>query len=237
MSEPSAAAASIALVLLPGLDGSGVLFRPLLPHLPPAIRPIVIAYPPDRPLGYDELLPFVRDQLPADQPFAVLGESFSGPLAIRLAAEHPAHLRGVILCATFVRSPALIRRRWFARCMQPWMFRYFRTLAIGKAVLSGDSSPEIRQLLNEALTPVRPDVLCRRLRDVLQVDVTTALAACSVPLLYLRGDYDFVVPHRNAREIQAIQPAVQLVSLPTSHLVMQTQPERAARAIAEFLSR
>jgi len=31
--------AEIPLVLLPGLDGSGIFFRPLLAHLPPEIRP------------------------------------------------------------------------------------------------------------------------------------------------------------------------------------------------------
>jgi hypothetical protein len=43
------------------------------------------------------------------------------------------------------------------------------------------------------------------------------------------------VPHQNAAEIQAIQPAVQIVSIPASHLLMQTQPDQAAAAIKAFL--
>ena len=44
-----------ALVLLPGMDGTGDLFAPLLSALSPALRTIVIRYPSDRPLGYAEL--------------------------------------------------------------------------------------------------------------------------------------------------------------------------------------
>ena len=72
------------LVLLPGLDGTGLLFEPLLRALPKEIEATVIRYPGDQRLSYDELLEFLRDQLPRDTPFILLGESFSGPLAIRL---------------------------------------------------------------------------------------------------------------------------------------------------------
>ena len=34
-----------ALVLLPGMDGTGDLFAPLLSALPPALRTIVVRYP------------------------------------------------------------------------------------------------------------------------------------------------------------------------------------------------
>jgi len=225
----------LALVLLPGLDGSGVLFRPILDRLAPEIEPIVVNYPPDQPLGYDELLPFVLERLPTDRPFAVLGESFSGPLAIRIGALQPPQLQGVILCATFVRSPLPFRPRWLPRVIQPWMFVGFRRLVRMKALLGGRSTPEVRALLDEALSTVRPDVLARRIRAVLRVEVAKDLAACPLPILYLRADWDDVVPHQNAAEIQAIQPAVQIVSIPASHLLMQTQPDQAAAAIKAFL--
>lgn len=95
----------LTLVLLPGLDGSGVLFRPLIGHLSSQFRPIVVAYPPDQAIGYDELLPLVLQALPTSAPFAILGESFSGPLALMAAAHSPKGLQAVILCASFVRNP------------------------------------------------------------------------------------------------------------------------------------
>jgi hypothetical protein len=54
-----------ALVLLPGLDGTGLLFQPLVEALSKDIEPIVVSYPDDIPLGYGELLPLVDGALPS----------------------------------------------------------------------------------------------------------------------------------------------------------------------------
>ncbi len=93
------------LVLLPGMDGTGVLFAPLLGELDPRISPWVVPYPADEPLSYDELLPLVRRALPSGEPFFLLAESFSGPLAIKLASEAPGNVRALVLVSTFIKNP------------------------------------------------------------------------------------------------------------------------------------
>lgn len=93
------------LLLLPGMDGTGRLFAPLLAALPPDIDGEPVAYPPDEPLGYEGLLPLVEAAAARGGDFVVVGESFSGPLALLLAARSPPGLRGVVLCATFIRFP------------------------------------------------------------------------------------------------------------------------------------
>jgi pimeloyl-ACP methyl ester carboxylesterase len=85
-----------SLILLPGLDGTGDLFRPLLDVLPPGIDFLVVAYPADRPLTCDELLPILAEQIPPDRPLVLVAESFSGPLALRFAAAHPDRVRAVV---------------------------------------------------------------------------------------------------------------------------------------------
>jgi pimeloyl-ACP methyl ester carboxylesterase len=225
----------LRLILLPGLDGSGVLFRPLLTELPENLHPTVVSYPPEEVLSYEELLPRVLSQLPINEPFAILGESFSGPLAIMAAATRPPHLRGVVLCASFIRSPLWIRVRGLHRFISPQLTYGYPLLAQAKTLLSRFSTPEVRQLLPEAFAAVTPEVLAGRLRSVLQVDVSALLSICEAPMLYLRGDHDFVVPHRNAAEIQALVPTLEIARIPAPHLVMQTQPALAAAAIARFL--
>jgi pimeloyl-[acyl-carrier protein] methyl ester esterase len=93
------------LVLLPGMDGTGELFAPLIKILPKDLLPLVVAYPPNEPWGYPELLDFIRHQLPMDEDFVVLGESFSGPLALMLASDPPAQMRALILTCTFEHHP------------------------------------------------------------------------------------------------------------------------------------
>lgn len=223
------------LVMLPGMDGNGILFQPLLAALPESITPQVIAYPPDVPLGYDALLPMLRAQLPAED-FVLLGESFGGPLALRLAAEQPQRLRGVILSASFIRGPYRCVPRWAAHLVFPWPFRFIRPFSRLRAALGGYASPALNTLLQDTLSRVTPAVLAHRVREILRVDVTAALSACPCPLLYLRGASDHVVPAHNLQRMRTLRPDMQCAVLPAPHLLLQVQPELAAQHIARFVT-
>ena len=93
------------LVLLPGMDGTGALFERLVECLGDRLVTTVVRYPGDQFLDYDQLAALVSRSLPEDRPFVILGESFSGPVAIKLAASRPDGLKGFILGASFVRNP------------------------------------------------------------------------------------------------------------------------------------
>jgi len=98
-------APTVALVLLPGLDGTGLLFANFAASFGSDVKIIVVSYPSDAAHGYSELETITRSFLPRDLPFFLLGESFSGPIAISIAASHPPGLLGLILCCSFARSP------------------------------------------------------------------------------------------------------------------------------------
>ena len=155
-----------SLVLLPGLDGTGVLFRPLLGALPPSLPVTVVIYPPDQPLDYEALLPLVMAALPVASPFVLLGESFSGPLALRAAACRPAGLVGVVLSASFYRSPHPYLPSWIRGLVRPALLRIVPRFSQVKALLGGYSTEGIRLLVREALAQVTPEVFACRLRAV-----------------------------------------------------------------------
>lgn len=222
------------LVLLPGLDGTGVLFRPLLAQLPVELVPLIISYPPTERLGYTELLDLVWSMLPANAAFVVLGESFSGPLALRIGARQPAGLRGVILCGTFAGNPLGPQWRVLRHLVFGWMFRGFTRFAQVKALPGGYATPELRQLQREALSPVSPGVLAHRVREVLRIDVRQELQQCAVPILDIRGNSDEVVWQRNAREIRSLRPDARRVNFEAPHLILQTKAVECAKEIEWF---
>jgi pimeloyl-ACP methyl ester carboxylesterase len=223
-----------ALVLLPGLDGTGLLFRPLVQALSKDIDPVVVSYPNDVPLGYQELLPLVHEALPS-RPFVLLGESFSGPLAIMAAAGGQAELRGVILCASFVRSPVACLPGWCAHLVRPFVFRFYPAVARLRLLLGRHADPTIRDLAVQAVSRVHSSVLAHRVRAVHRVDVEKQLASCPLPVLYLRGQHDRVVPASAMRRVLRACPHAQVVTLPAPHMVLQTQPAAAAAAIQTFV--
>jgi pimeloyl-ACP methyl ester carboxylesterase len=223
------------LVLLPGLDGTGILFRPFIESLPADIQPVVIPFPGTEALDYPGLVRFVAPRLPRSAPFVLLGESFSGPIALQLAAEPVPGIVGVILCASFVSNPTVIPS-FFRHLAGPWLFRFTPAFVQAKALLGGYFSPDLRDLLASAHGIVSAPVMTQRIRSILSVDATPALRATRQPLCYLRGLGDHVVPARNLRRIQAVRPDVQVHLIPAPHLVLQLQPKAAAQAVSSFIA-
>jgi len=125
------------LILMPGMDGTGQLFAPFLDALGDSMESCVLRYPTDEPLGYSELLPRIRTELPQSGSFVLLGESFSGPLTVMLAAEEPAGLRGVILCASFATNPIRWIPRFARTLVRPALFRENPTSCRSKRCSAG----------------------------------------------------------------------------------------------------
>ena len=220
-----------SLVLLPGLDGTGILFKPLIAALPSEVSTIVVAYPGDQPLGYAELLPMVLAALPTKHPFVLLGESFSGPLAVMAAATRPAGLVGLVLCASFVRSPHPYIPSFLNGFIRPSLLKLLPTLSQLKALLGGYSSAPLRALVQEALARVSPSVLARRIREVLNVQCRGP--ACG---LYRAGALPESPPRlRRAfmeRTVgQGACPRLRVVALSAPHMVLQVAAEPAASAL------
>ena len=216
------------------MDGTGFLFEPLLAHLPKGVSAEVVAYPGDVPLTYAELLPIVKAAMPSGVPYLLLGESFSGPLALMAAAERPNGLQGVILCASFIRNPIRYIPQWAAIFSGGFLFRFAPHFLTFKALLSGYSSSELRGLMAQAHSAVLPGVMAMRARNILGVNVENELRKLEQPILYLRGSSDMVVPKRSLRQILRIHPETRVAIIPGPHLVLQVNPKESLDAIVAF---
>jgi pimeloyl-ACP methyl ester carboxylesterase len=223
----------VTVVLLPGLDGTGRFFAPLVSALSPSHPTQIIAYPPAEPMDYGELERWVRDALPQHQPFLVVAESFSGPIAVALAASPPAGLRGVVLCATFVRNPIPVLGR-FRRLLPFLPVKAAPTRLLGWLLLGGNASPSWRSAISSALASVSPQVIRTRLDAVLSVDAARLLAQAQVPVLHLRANRDRVVRKAAGTLVSEKLPSARVVGIDGPHFLLQTCPETAAKAISEF---
>jgi pimeloyl-ACP methyl ester carboxylesterase len=231
--RPSTSEGPLSLVLLPGLDGTGVTFAPLLEALPTFIRPVVITYPQDRAMGYEELLPLVMGMLP-NSPFILLGESFASPLAIMIAAEVPPGLRGLILCSAFARNPLWLAPNWVASLAHPLFFRLYSPYVRFKWWRRGGGP--LANVRLSALCQRTPQVIAKRVQSVLRVNVMRQLSACHVPVLYVRGDRDRLIHRRNLSEMSECLPSMRRAELDGGHCVLRSRPALAAAAIVEFIN-
>jgi len=218
------------LILLPGLDGTGELFRPFIAAAPYGVATIPVAYPTH--LGsYEEIEPEARDKL-ADNS-VILAESFSGPLGVRLARDP--RVRALILCNSFVSPPRWSRLRHLA--IGPLFARrppasLLRWLLVGNA-----APPGLVEKVQEAIQRVPASVVARRLGQALSCDERSALSTLAKPVFYLRGLNDALVPSRSWREISSLRPEARIAEILGPHLLLQVEPEACWEAILAMLTK
>jgi pimeloyl-ACP methyl ester carboxylesterase len=224
---------SLLLVLLPGMDGTGRLFGPLKAALS-GFDTQVIAYPTDEPLDYDALTRRVDLALPRNRRLVLVAESFSGPIAIRVARHHPS-LVGLVLASSFCRCPrpglkkiprALLPSAFFPLLATPWSVR--------RGLLSPESPHSLVAEVIAAVRGVRPVVMAKRLQEVITVDVTDDFNALTVPVLYLAGTRDRLLRPKALKEYLPERDNVHSYFLDAPHLILQTAPVACASLIRKF---
>jgi pimeloyl-ACP methyl ester carboxylesterase len=226
----------VTLVLLPGLNGTRDLFVGLLSAMNERFKVVCIDYPEDEELGYRELEVFVRKSLPIDGPFVLVGESFSGPIAISIAAEEPSGLIGLVLCCSFVRNPRPILASLF------WLpslipLNLVPQGVIGRVALGRAFSSSVSREIAAAVRGISPNVLRARLREISLVDVSSRFARVSVPVLSLVGKHDLMVPREASSLLTQTNSNTEVIELEAPHFLFQSAPKEAALAIEKFVRR
>lgn len=221
------------LVLIPGLDGTGDLFAPLLEALPGQDCQ-VISYPPDRAMDYAGHEAHVRERLPESEPYALLAESFSGPVGISIASSRPQNLRGLILCCSFASNPlpafgplSRLVAAFPAMKVPPGLFAPF--LSAGRA------TAELRRAHSQAMAKVTAAALRARVAAILAVDHSALLHRIQVPMLYLSARQDRMVPRAAFKRISGLRPDILLEEIDAPHFLLQTEPGQSGAKIAGFL--
>jgi pimeloyl-[acyl-carrier protein] methyl ester esterase len=222
------------LIILPGLDGTTRLLSTFIDAVQPSFATVrAIAYPHDTPMDYAALETYARGRLPSDVPFVLLGESFSGPIAIAIAADPPPNLIALVLSTTFAHAPVPL-----VSSLAPLThFAPVRSLpvsALSLALLGRWSTPALRHDLRTALNDVAPAVLRTRANAAMRANFAGKLKKITVPTLCLRARHDRLLRPRAVRELVEGIPNAYEHALDGPHLLLQTRTADCARGIAAF---
>ncbi|SDU31760.1 alpha/beta fold hydrolase domain-containing protein [Halopseudomonas salegens] len=220
------------LVLLPGMDGTGVLFEPLLNQLDD-VNIEVLLLPDKGPQDYLFLAEYVASRLP-EQEHIILAESFSGGIVEALLNKDPANLKGVIFAASFLSSPSRVLSRLAALLpikllvavpvLAPCILRAF--------LLGKGASPEMVALFRAAIAQVPSEVLRSRLRQIATYRASNSVF--DIESLYLCPEGDVLVRNKE-HELKKAFPGMQVVKLAGPHFILQASPEACAGYIRDML--
>ena len=191
--------ATSKLILVPGLDGTALLFYRQLPLL--AERFDVVAFPlPDDPArSMDDLVADLRelvDVLAGGQPTVLCGESFGGALSMSFALAHPERVRALVIVNSFpyVRSRVSLRLAPLALRLFPWGGMPIVRRFTESRLHSPHALPEDLHEFHERSRQIGRLGYIRRLEILRRYDIRERLHEIEAPTLFLAGDRDQLVP-------------------------------------------
>ncbi len=210
------------LVLLPGLDGSGELFAPLLKELGGELECLVLPLPSAGSQDQHSLALRLLPLLP-QTPFVLLAESFSGAIAVEIATCKPVGLVRIILVATFLQPPRpflLSLPRSFFKF--GWALR--RPLAPLWWLFCGERHDKaLRESVLAALDRLSWTILFERLRAIKELKLISATPPCPVHIIHAR--HDWLVP-------SSVRARLNFMGTPTTvngpHFLLQSEPKSMA---------
>ncbi|HSZ67164.1 MAG TPA: alpha/beta hydrolase [Xanthobacteraceae bacterium] len=176
----------------------------------------------------------------------VIGHSWGGALAVRLALDHPQYVAGLILLAPPL-YPFPRGMTWFYDIMATpvlgWLIAYTMLLPVGALFIGigfwGAFLPQMPppRYIERAgtLLSLRPKTFLANSRDIARLQKNLPPQAArygtlAVPTVVISGDRDLIVaPRQHAMAFAEAVPAAKLVVLPgIGHMLHHTAAERIA---------
>jgi pimeloyl-ACP methyl ester carboxylesterase len=204
------------VVLVPGLDGTGLLFYKQVPLLA-RHHPVSTTRLRDDAQHMEELVADLHSEVeraaPDGGPVIVIGESFGGALSMSYALAHPDRVSRMVILNSFPRFDAQVRLRlgYAALRATPWgVMRVVRGLT-ARRMHSRETGPdEIREFHKLMRATTRQGYLSR-LRLLRHYDIRDRLKAIRAPVLFLAADEDHLVPSvEQARIMNELTPGSSL---------------------------
>lgn len=219
----------MTIVLLPGMDGALELRGELLSRLSSHYQVLGVPLPAST-ANYSEVASLVVPRLPAGR-LVLIGESYSGPLAIELASRLSDRIAGLVLVATFARAPL---PAFIGKLTSTVDHRAIPARVRDFFLFGHTGTRQQRAALHAAAMALDPDVAAQRVRAALKADARAELRALACPVLCLHGQFDRLIRPSLALEIAGINRRVQLRFLPAAHMLLETHAAEAAAEIAAF---
>jgi 3-oxoadipate enol-lactonase len=198
LSDVSARPDVDTIILVPGLDGTALLFYRQIPLLAKRFNVVAFPLPNERDRSMDDLVAeictLIREVAPRG---AILcGESFGGALSLSTALAAPEAVRGLVIINSFshVSQRVQLRLGPLALRLLPWGAMPLVRRFTERRLHSPHALPEDLAEFHERSRSIGREGYIRRLEILWDYDVRNRLHEIQAPTLFLAGDRDQLVP-------------------------------------------
>jgi len=190
--------APATVIFVPGLDGTALMFYRQVPLLAERFNVVAFPLPDDPDMEMDDLVEDLARLITEVSTDDVLlcGESFGGALSLSLALKHPELVAGLVI----VNSFPIIRSRW-KLYLGPWLLRMVPWMAMPIArrfteakLHSPHAHPDDIREFRERSKAIGKRGYLKRIKILQGYDIRERLHELELPVLFLAGDCDKLVP-------------------------------------------
>ena len=188
------------IVLVPGIDGTALLFYRQQPLLAEHFDTIAFPLPTDSPIAMTmaSLVGDLADLIEevSDRGVVLVAESFGGALSMSLAISRPDLVAGLVIVNSFPYLDQRIKLQLAPRLLRlvPWgampIVRRYTSDHLHSPHTDASDIAEFR----ERAKSIDRDSYIRRLEILRSFDIRNRLADIAAPTLFLAGDRDRLLP-------------------------------------------
>ncbi len=248
---------SINLLLLSGLDGTGVLFKPLLQTMLKELQSktclLIYDLNGDDNQNLDYQAKRIESQISeqfADESVVVIAESYSGLLAYQLLIRRIANIERVFFVACFLQRPS----HWaylakYAYFIQPKWMAFINDKALKYALFNRFGSDELLALFRQAMVELEVNnhkvMLDKRCENIVNLPSSVSTKSkltnfkianfkITTSCVYLQANQDTLVNNDNLAVFQQLFTNLKVVRLDGSHFLLQTNADGFWRVFLDF---
>ena len=226
------------LILLPGLASNAVMWQHQLAVLPHALEPLVS----DVHSRCESIPQMAQALLQAHAGDLFLcGASMGGIIAMEVARQAPARVKGLALLGTNARpetSDMAKLREAAIEFFKQGRVKEVLTVNLPMAFHPSRAKDEtLTQTYLDFVLAAGPDQLIRQNRAIMaRPDARLHLPQVTCPTLVMCGDSDQLTPPEFSREIATLIPDAELVMIPRcGHMLTMERPEEVNAALLRWL--
>jgi len=218
------------IVLLPGLDGTGLLFKPFLDVIPTGFEARVIPLVQNKALSSREQAEYVMEQI-GTRPCVLVAESYSGLIAYELVRNHSTGVKHIIFVASFLSRPSHVSTVGAFFPIDLIKNTMIPKNVVGRTIFGSWRSNALTNLFLQSVRSVDGEILKSRIKEISAINEPAD--ALPVPCSYIQATHDWFVSGKALQNFERLRTDLSVHVVEGTHFLLQTNPAECWRVVHE----
>ena len=217
--------------MLPGLDGSGMLFDELIDNFPEHFNTQICRLDEIPCSSFIESAQHIAGTINDDE-IVLIAESYSGRIAYELCRLLGKRVQHVIFIASFISKPSILAYSANLLPVSTLIANRATYWSLDKVGFSGQSKPLQLDNVFRSLNCANKNKLKQRLNNIAKLKAPSE--RINISCTYIRAKEDLLVSTNAVSKVREIFPHTTVITISGGHFIAQMAPVQCAKIIARL---